>query len=267
VTLVLDPLLIAGGGPVPALGVRGAAAATLLPRGAVCVTGAVILARRGLLRVRAPRLASLASIARIGAPAALSGVLFSVVYVALTPITARFGTPALAALGVGHRVESWLFMIGVGFGSAAAAIVGQNLGAGHASRAARAGWAATGYALIPALGFTVLSLVLPEQLAGLFTTDPLVIADAARYLRIASLAQLVVCAEVVLEASLGGAGHTLPPMLASTALTAARIPLGAWAAWRFGLDGLWWTITLTAVARAGAMALLWHRGGWKGRRV
>ena len=101
----------------------GAAVATLLTRGVVCLAGALILARRGLIRLGRPRLASLAAISRVGLPAALTGVLFSVVYVALTPITARFGTPALAALGVGHRVESWLYMIGVGFGAAAAAMV------------------------------------------------------------------------------------------------------------------------------------------------
>jgi putative MATE family efflux protein len=268
VTLVLDPLFIGGAGTlVPALGVRGAAVATLLTRGAVCLAGALILARRGLLRFGPVRLRSLATISRIGLPVALTGVLFSVVYVAITPVTARFGTPALAALGVGHRVESWLYMIGVGFGAAAAAIVGQNLGAGDADRAARAGWLTTGYAMVPALGFALLSLLVPEQLAGLFTGDPAVIDDAARYLRIASLGQLVVCAEVVLEASLGGAGDTLPAMVASTAITALRVPLAAWAAVRWGIDGLWWTITLTAVARAAAIAWLWRAGRWKVRRV
>ena len=267
VTLVLDPLFIAGAGPIPALGVRGAAAATLLTRGVVCLAGAAVLARRGLLRFGRVRWRSLATLSRIGVPAALTGVLFSVVYVAITPVTARFGTPALAALGVGHRVESWLYMIGVGFGAAAAAIVGQNLGAGDAARAERAGWITTGYAMVPALGFALLSLVVPEQLASLFTSDPAVIADAARYLRIASLGQLVVCAEVVLEASLGGAGDTVPVMLTSTTLTAARVPLGAWAAARYGLDGLWWTITLTAAARAIAIAALWRAGRWKRRRV
>lgn len=267
VTLVLDPLFIGGAGPVPALGVRGAAAATLLTRGTVCLVGALILARRGLVRFARVRPAVLLNISRIGLPVALTGVLFSVVYVAITPITAGFGTPALAALGVGHRVESWLYMIGVGFGAAAAAIVGQNIGAGDAARAERAGWITTAYAMVPAMGFALLSLLVPETLAGLFTNDPAVIDDAARYLRIASLGQLVVCAEVVLEASLGGAGDTLPVMLTSTALTAARIPLGAWAAARYGLDGLWWTITLTAFARAVAIALLWRGGRWKGRRV
>ena len=55
-----------------------------------------------------------------------------------------------------------------------------------------------------------------------------------KYLRIAAISQLAVCAEIVLEGALGGAGHTVPPMLTSTALTASRIPLAAWAAARWG---------------------------------
>ena len=62
------------------------------------------------------------------------------------------------------------------------------------------------------------SRLIPEQLASLFTTDAAVIAEAARYLRIAACSQLFLCAEVVLESAIGGAGWTLPPMLGSTAI-------------------------------------------------
>ena len=51
------------------------------------------------------------------------------------------------------------------------------------------------------------------------------IAEAVKYLRIAAISQLAVCAEIVLEGALGGAGETVPPMLTSTALTASRVPL------------------------------------------
>jgi Na+-driven multidrug efflux pump len=206
-------------------------------------------------------------VARVGLPTAVTGVLFSLIYVVLTRTTTRFGTPALAALGLGFRVESWLFMVGVGFGAAAAAIVGQNLGAGRADRAERAGWITTAYATLPGVLACVLELVVPERLAAIFSRDALVIAETARYLRIAAVSQLFVCAEVVLEGALGGAGATVPPMLTSTALTASRVPIGAWAAARFGPAGLWWTISLTASARGLVMIGLWKAGWWKRRRV
>jgi Na+-driven multidrug efflux pump len=216
-----------------------------------------------MIRPRRVRLASLRSIARVGLPTALTGITFSLIYVAMTRTTTRFGTPALAALGLGHRIESWIYMIGVGFGAAAAAIVGQNLGAGRADRAERAGWITCGYATVPALLAAVGGLIIPERLAGVFTTDPAVIEVAASYLRIAALSQITICAEIVLEGALGGAGHTVPPMLTSTALTALRVPLGAWAASHWGTDGIWWTISLTAAARGLAMMAIWRGGRWK----
>jgi putative MATE family efflux protein len=265
VTLVLDPVLILGLGPAPRLGIAGAAIATVCTRGAAFVMGVIILRRRGLARFGGgDASATLRAVARIGLPTALTGVLFSVIYVALTRTVTQFGTPALAALGLGHRIESWLYMIGVGFGASAAAIVGQNMGAGHPERARRAGWIATAYASAPGIVFCAAELLFPERFAAIFTTDPAVVAETARYLRIAAVSQLVICAEIVLEGALGGSGDTVPPMLASTVLTASRIPLAAWAA-RFGPAGIWWVISGTAFARGVAMMAIWHAGRWQRR--
>jgi putative MATE family efflux protein len=269
VTLVLDPALILGLGPFPRLGITGAAIATLCTRGGAFALGIALAKRRGLLRL-GPLMeswSSISAVCRIGLPTAATGVAFSLIYVAITRTATQFGTPALAALGIGHRVESWLYMIGVGFGAATAAIVGQNLGAGRAHRAERAGWLAVG--LCTALGLVAcgLELVFAEQLAGLFTRDPAVVEEAARYLRIAAFSQIGICAEIVLEGALGGAGETLPPMIASTAITSSRIPLVIWSAARWQSSGIWWTISITALARALAMVALWRRGKWKVRAV
>lgn len=265
--LLLDPLLILGYGPVPAMGVRGAALATLVPRALACVVGVWLLRRRAMITFAWPRFDVWAQIVRIGAPAATTGVAFSFIYVMLTRTTTQFGTPALAALGLGFRVESVVYVVSVGAGAAVAAIVGQSLGAGDVDRARTAGWSAM--RLVTALG-VVMALVtvsIPELLAGLFSTDAAVIAEATSYLRIAAFSQLFLGAEVVLESAMGGAGWTLPPMLGSTAITALRIPVGAWAATRYGIDGLWWTLALTAAARGVLMAMLWASGRWRVARV
>ncbi len=265
--LLLDPLLILGLGGLPRLGVAGAAVATALTRGLACLAGLAILRRRGLVAFGRPRARVLATVARVGLPTAATGVLFSVVYVVIGRTASALGTPVLAALGLGFRVESWLYMIGVGFGAAAAAVVGQNLGAGRVDRAERAGWGMLAAASAPALVAASLSLLVPGALAGAFTRDAAVVAQASSYLRIAAVSQLVVCAEVVLEGALGGAGATLAPMLWSTGLTLLRIPLAAWAGPRYGAEGLWWVISATATARGVAMALLWRAGGWTRTRV
>jgi putative MATE family efflux protein len=267
ITLVLDPLLILGVGPIPAFGIAGAAVATIATRGAAFVMGVVLAYRRGLLRFGRFELEPVLAVCRVGLPTAMTGVTFSLIYVFLTRTTTQFGTPALAALGIGHRVESWLFMIGVGFGAATAAIVGQNLGAGRPDRAERAGWIATAFCTVGGVIAFALELIFPREFASLFTSDPAVIAESISYLRIAAISQLVVCSEIVLEGALGGAGETVPPMLASTALTASRIPLAAWAADRWGSAGIWWIISITAAARGLAMAALWRAGRWKRRSL
>ena len=261
--LLLDPILILGAGSVPAMGVRGAALATLVPRSVACVVGVWLLKRRSMITFTTPRLAVWGNIARIGAPAATTGIVFSFIYVLLTRTTTQFGTPALAALGLGFRVESIVYVVSVGAGAAVAAIVGQSLGAGDTERARKAGWSAV--RLVSVLGaiMALITVLIPEQLASLFSTDAAVVHEAVRYLRIAAFSQLFLGAEVVLESAMGGAGYSLPPMLGSTAITALRIPVGAWSAAHFGTTGLWWTLALTAGARGVLMAVLWGSGRWR----
>ncbi|MCO4099705.1 MAG: MATE family efflux transporter [Gemmatimonas sp.] len=265
--LVLDPLLIRGWGPFPAMGVRGAAMATLVPRGLGCLAGVLILKRRGMIAWTLPRWSVLATILRVGAPAAATGIVFSFIYVLLTRITTQFGTPALAALGLGFRMESVIYVASVGMGAAVAAIVGQSLGAGDSARAARAGWLSTAVVSVLGVVIAVASLLFAEEFAGIFSNDPAVIAEAARYLRISAFSQLFLGAEVVLESAMAGAGWTFVPMLLSTGITALRLPIGAWAAATWGTTGLWWTLAVTAAARGVLMVLLWAWGRWRTARV
>lgn len=274
-TLVLDPVLILGLWGAPRLGIEGAAVALVATRGSTFAIGLWLLRRRGMVQLRAPGemstfpalAATLLSVARrvlrIGLPTAVTGMVFSFIYVALTRTTTRFGTPALAALGLGHRIESWLYMIGVGFGATAAAVVGQNLGARQVERAERAGWITMSFAMLPATVMAIASLAIPETLALLFTNDPTVVSETALYLRVNALSQLLLPAEIVLEGALGGAGNTVPPMVTSTALTALRIPLAAWWATLWGPVGIWWAISVTAAGRGVAMMYLWRLGHWK----
>lgn len=270
ITLVLDPVLILGLGGAPRLGIMGAAIATVGVRGAACVAGVALLVRRGLIRLSdfgSRTLSVLATITKIGAPTATTGVLFSAIYVVITRTASVFGTPALAAMGLGFRVESWIYVTAVGFGAAAAAIVGQNLGAGNVARAERAGWVTVAFATAPASIAVTAELLFPTQLARIFTPDIAVVMETAHYLRIAALSQLAVGAEVVLEGAMGGAGDTVPPMVWSTTCTASRIPLAAWAAARWGTGGLWAVIAVTAALRGIGMACLWGLGRWKKTQV
>ena len=267
VSIGLDPLLIAGVGPFPALGVEGAALASVMVRGGGFLIGVGIALRRGLIRISAPDWAALPTIVRIGAPLSLAGVLLSAIYMWLTRFTSRFGTPALAALGIGHKMEGLGFIAISGFALAAGALVGQNLGARQEARAREAVRLTVGYCLVVTVTTAVAFLVIPETLVSLFTRDPDVIVDGALYLRVIAFAQIGQSFELILEGALAGAGYTFWPQIASTSLTALRIPLAAWWSGLIGLLGIWLALSVTAILRGVAMIVFWRSGAWRGTEV
>jgi putative MATE family efflux protein len=264
---VLDPLLILGPGPFPRLGIQGAALATLLTRGGGAILGYVWLRRRHWIERSRPDPGLIGRMAWIGLPVAAGGATFSAVYILLTRITSRFGTAALAALGVGHKVESLSYMACIGFGMAAATAVGQNLGAGSPRRAEESGRVALGYALAVTTVVGLAFLFVPRQLVGLFTEAPSVIDTGAVYLRVVSVAQLFMAIELVLQIAMEGAGYTVAPTIASVSLTVLRLPLAALLVGPLGVAGVWWAIGLTSVARGAAMAWIWRRCRWRERTV
>jgi Na+-driven multidrug efflux pump len=207
------------------------------------------------------------TIAWIGLPVAAGGVTFSVIYILLTRLTSQFGTAGLAALGVGHKIESLSFLACIGFGIAAATAVGQNLGAEQPERATQAGHAALRDALVLMSLIATAFLVIPEQLMLLFTPDPEIAAHGANYLRIVAVAQLFMAFELVLQIAMEGAGYTVLPTLSGVGLTSLRLPLAWWLRGPLGLAGIWWAISLTAIARGAVMIGIWRRGTWRAHRV
>ena len=267
VSILLDPLLIMGLGPFPRLGVEGAALASVMVRGGGFFLGLVIALRRGLLRISAPDWRALPTILRIGAPLSLAGVLLSVIYMWLTRFTSRFGTAALAALGVGHKMEGLGFIAISGFALAAGALVGQNLGAGQEARAREAVRLTVSYCLVVTVTTATAFLLIPGRLVSLFTRDSQVIADGVLYLRVIAFAQIGQSFELILEGALAGAGYTFWPQVVSTTLTGLRIPLAAWWSRGFGLLGIWLALSVTAISRGIAMILFWKAGRWRTVRV
>ncbi len=275
VNMILDPIMIFGLSPIPALGVPGAALATAI----ALLIGATLVARAtsggklgystGSLFKERPDFAAMAKIARIGLPIASQQLTFVGVYWILIGYVHRFGETAGAAMGIGNRMESFSYLTCYGFSLAASTLVGQNLGANQPGRAARGAWGATGLGVGLTLVFTILFLTIPEAIASIFSDDPRVVSITVDYLIILGISQSAMAIEIILEGAFSGAGDTMPPMLVLLPGSLARIPLAWWLAFDqgWGINGIWWTVTITTGVKAIILAYWFRLGNWKRKKL
>jgi putative MATE family efflux protein len=269
----LAPFLVYGWGPFPVLGVAGSGLATVVcMAGAVAAYAGLALCRHPDLPIHLPSLGRpdgrmLSSLARVGAPYAAVSSLFSLVYLFYAHLAARDGAAAVAVIGIGNRLESITYLTADGFAVAAATFVGQNLGAGNATRAERGAWRAMGAMAGFGLAMTAVMLALPRELLSVFTEDPRVIELGVPYVRVVGLCQLFTAVEGVIGGAFAGAGDTVPPMTVHVGFALARIPLAAWAVGGLGLGimGVAWTMSVTCMIRGVVLALWFRRGRWKHR--
>lgn len=272
---LLDPLLIYGWGPLPGLGVAGAAIATV-----ICQTGAaatfvlIALRRHPALPVEwrelvRPDPGLIATQARIGAPYFLVGSIFSINYMVFAWIAAPLGDAAVAVLGIGNRLESITYLGADGFAVAAATLVGQNLGAAQPGRAERGVRIAMAAMVTVAAGLTAVFVLVPAQLFAAFSSDPLVLELSVGYLRVLALCQVATAVEGVLSGAFAGSGDTLPPMLIHLVFGVIRPPLAWLLAVRLGMgmNGVAVTIAGTCIARALILYFIFRTGRWKHHRL
>jgi putative MATE family efflux protein len=260
INVVLDPLLIFGVGGLPRLGVAGAAIATVVAWTVAAASGWIRLRRLGLSPPRgslvAPPRASWQA-ARVGLPVGLEGALFSLIYILLTTVVTGFGTGAVAALGVGHKLEVFNYFVCLGMGAAATTLVGQSLGAGDPARAGRCAWRTLFLTVVAVGAVTVALVVWPERAIGLFSSDPEVVAIGTTYLLLVAVSQLFMAAEVVLLGAFTGAQWTAVPAALEIGLTGLRVPLAAaLVALGLGLDGVWLAIAATTVVKGLVLGVL-----------
>ncbi len=275
INIGLDPLLIFGWGPIPAYGIAGAAMATII---AVVCTFIIMLVLifRGKLEFSLGRwyrthvdLSMMFKIFRIGLPVSLQNITFIIVYWFIIQIVHHYGDAAGAAMGLGNRMESASFLIAFGFSMAAATMVGQNLGAGKPERAAKCAWGTMKLVILETSIVSILFISIPESIAGLFSSDPEVIKIAADYLIILGLSQVFMGIEIILEGSFSGAGDTMPPMIVSIPGSLARLPLAYYFCFvlDIGINGVWWSLTITSLFKAVVLLLWFRRGKWKEKKI
>ncbi len=256
---ILDPILIFGWGPIPSIGIKGAALATVISRALGAVASLLILHyKHRLIDWTRPQfrhvVQSWKNIIQLGIPAALTQ--------ALTPVAQGFyirlaagvgGVQAVAAMATGTRIESIVFIISMAYSMAIVPFVGQNYGANAHDRVQETRRISTRLALLYA-GITLLLLPTAKSIAGWFSSDPVVVRMSITYLLFAALghAGLHVC--TWLSQLLNVIGKPKPVMLINLSrVFIFIIPLSFLGCRLFGYTGL---VTGLALANllAGALA-------------
>jgi putative MATE family efflux protein len=232
--LLLCPVLVFGAGPVPPLGVAGAATSTVTCNAISALGLLAWLSRRGRpVRLIGSRWslqgATFRQILRLALPSALSPLLSNGSIALTTAYVATFGSLAVAAYGIAARLEYILVPIAFGVGGALTAMVATNLGARQAVRAKRVTWtgASVVWAVTGLIG--VAAALWPMAWMSLFTADAQVQAGGATYLRIVGGSYGFFGLGLALFFASQGAGRLAWPLLASTARLVV-VAVGGWVA-------------------------------------
>ncbi len=266
--VVLNWLLIFGHLGLPALGAEGAGIGTTI---ATYIGTAIyfILALRharplGFLRSFVDR-ATISSMVKLSVPAGLQSFFFAAGMTAFFWIIGRIGTPELAASNVLVQLLLVAILPGLGFGLAAASLVGQALGRGDRDDAVRWGWDVSKFAMVLVGGGALVGLVFPDALLRLFLHDEHTIALARFPLRLLGATMTIETLGGVLMNALLGAGASRLVMQVSIGMQwglflPAAYLLGP--VLGLGLSAVWSAQVAYRVLQALVFAMVWRSQAW-----
>jgi putative MATE family efflux protein len=275
INIVLCPTLVLGVGPIPALGIKGAAIATTIGRSIGVLFALSRLFRPGARvelhgRHFALDPALIMRVIRLSSSATVQVFIGMVSWIGLVRILASFGSAALAGYTIGIRIVIFALLPSAGLSNAAATMVGQALGARKPDRAEQAVWTAGRYSMwfLGAIG--VAFVIGAPWIVSIFTSDPQVARYAIGTLRTVALGFPFYAYGMVLTQSFNGAGDTRTPTYVNLfVFWMFEIPLAYLLAHLlgFGPQGVFAAATVAFCTLAVVSAILFRRGSWKTRRV
>ena len=254
--IIFDPLLILGFGPIPALGVLGAALATAGAQVVVtaCFIAVMMKSQLSYLKVnlfKKPDMKSIKVLCKIGFPGAVQNGAFTIIAMVLGRLVAAYGPVSIAVQKVGSQIESISWMTAGGFSTALGTFVGQNYGAKQYHRIQKGYRTTLGLAISLGVITTLLLVFAGQPIFKFFLNENEAIHQGTDYLKILGYSQLFMCIEITTQGLFNGLGRTYIPSIVGIILTGARIPLAYLIATPqlLGINGVWWAITLSSVAK------------------
>jgi len=271
--IIGDFVLVFGISPFPKMGYPGIALSTAISASIGMGINLVLLSlSRWSTLYRRPWSISASTfkkIASLGWPAALLQIAWNAGSIVLYNILGRLkdeSIMALASITNGLRIEAIIFLPAFALNMAASVLVGQNLGAGNANRAAKVGWE------IASIGVVLLSLIAivifiwAEYFASFLAKEAAVLEETTRYLRINMVSEPFMALALILGGGLQGAGDTKGTMwVIIISMWFIRLPLAFFLALvlDYGAIGVWVAMVTSMVFQGLLMARHFHRGRWK----
>ena len=261
VNIVLDPLFIFGCGFIPAMGVTGAAIATILAQVIVTLIFFYMIKQDTILFPHVTFIKNvwkqeLKEVLKIGLPTALQTMLFSCISMVIARLIADWGDHAVAIQKVGSQIESISWMTAEGYAAALNSFVAQNYGANYLNRIHKGVRISTKVMLIWGIITTLILLCFPNIIFQIFINDQTVLTMGVEYLQILAFSQAFMCLEYASAGAFQGIGKTMPPSIVSIVFTTTRIPLAIFLSSSMGLNGIWWALTISSMMK-GCVLYIW----------
>jgi len=275
INIILDPLLIFGLGPIPALGIKGAAIATSIGRGLGVVFQFYLLFRgkhRVCLRLKyfKPDWKLIRHLLQLATGATGQHLIATSSWIFLVRIISIYGSQVVAGYTIAIRVMVFMLLPSWGISNATSTLVGQNLGANRPDRAERSVWI-TGYINMIFLGsLGIVTALFPASFIRIFIDDAEVIRNGAECLRILSYGFIAYGLGMVMVNSLNGAGDTVTPTWINLCCYwLLEIPLAYLLAISLKMNetGVFISILIAETCMTLSAFYFFRRGKWKNRIV
>lgn len=271
INMILDPILIFGWGPIPELGIEGAAIATNIGRGIGVLTQLWLLFRGGKhIKVLKSHLYLHWEIISRIIRTSLGGVGQMIVamtsWIFIMRILAEFGSQTVAGATIAMRIMMFTLMPAWGMSNAVATLVGQNLGAQKPDRAERSVWITGFWNMLFLIGVAIVYFLNSESLVGIFSDDAEVISVGGMWLRIVAYSYFVYGWWMVATQAFNGAGDTMTPTKINLVFFwLIQIPLAYVMAkvLDLGSTGVFWAIFISETSVGLFTLWLFTRGKWK----
>ncbi|TFY98171.1 MATE family efflux transporter [Ramlibacter humi] len=271
--IALNPLLIRGAGPLPAMGIAGSAASTLVAQ-AISLLALLsllhrrhhpLLPRRDELNHYRPRPHLLRAIVVKGIPMGLQMIVISSAALVVMGFVNAFGVETAAAYGVAAQLWTYIQMPALAIGAAVSSMAAQNVGAGRWDRVGRIAQVGVLFNLILTSAVVGLLYLADRHVLGFFLpVDSPAIPIAVHINDVGSWSFVLFGVTLVLFGVVRATGAVMPPLvILAIALFGVRVPFAWGLRGELGADAIWWSFPLAAGVSAVLGALYYRFGGWR----